>query len=100
MSDAHAEGTVAPLSQANPGRISTKHRIFRYVWNNPGTRQKYIARALHLSIGNVKVTMGRLRRMPDISRRCPECFSAEQLGGACQNCGFEPSAPVLPIELR
>lgn len=39
-------------------------------------------------------------RQRDLSRYCPECFRPRLLNGVCENCGFEPSTPVLPVEVR
>ena len=72
------------------------HAVFRFAWENPSASRKDAARALKLSLVNVKGAYHRLRQR-DLTRTCPECFRPALLCGVCQNCGFEPSAPVLPI---
>jgi hypothetical protein len=79
---------------------STRQRVFRYFWNNPAASNRQIADELHVSLSNVKVTLHRLRRMPDISRRCPECFAPSMRAEGCQSCGFEPTSASLPLDVR
>jgi hypothetical protein len=77
----------------------TQHRVFKYLWSNPPARHIDIARALHTTIGNVKVAIYNIRRRPGISRTCPKCFSSRLFDGACQECGFEAASPILPREI-
>jgi hypothetical protein len=72
------------------------HRVFRFAWDNPSASRKDAAKALGLSIGNVRGAFHQLRKR-DLTKLCPECFQPKLLNGACQNCGFEPEAPVVPI---
>jgi hypothetical protein len=80
-------------------RRSTLHRVYRFRWDNPAASYQETADALHISRGNVKVTIHRLRKL-DLSRRCPECWGESLFGGVCHSCGFEPSAPDIPPALR
>lgn len=68
------------------------------MWAHPSASRKDLASILKLSAGNVRVAVHALRQR-DLSRTCPECMAEKLLGGACQNCGFEPDAPVLPLEV-
>ncbi|MDG6978461.1 MAG: sigma-70 region 4 domain-containing protein [Nitrososphaerota archaeon] len=78
---------------------NTLHRVYRFQWSHPNASHQEIASALHISKGNVKVTVHRLRKL-DLARRCPECWAVSVAGGVCQACGFEPEAPDLPLEVR
>ena len=76
-----------------------QHRVLRFAWENPSASRIEAAKALKMSEGNVRAAFHLLRRK-DLTRICPECFSPRLLGGVCQNCGYEPDAPALPIEVR
>jgi hypothetical protein len=88
-----------PHKKASSSPKLTRQKVFRYCWNNPAASYRQIAEELHLSLSNVRVTLHRLRRLPDISRRCPECFAPSLLAGVCQACGFEPASFSLPLEV-
>lgn len=75
-----------------------QHRLLRYLWANPRAPQAAIAHELKISESNVREGLWRLRQR-NLSRTCPECFAPKLFGGVCQNCGFEPDAPSLPIEV-
>lgn len=75
------------------------HRVFRFAWENPSARRADCAKALKMSLTNVWNSYHELRKH-DLTRTCPECFGQQLFNGVCQNCGFEPSAPVLPLEVR
>jgi hypothetical protein len=90
--------SIAPLITSNRGR-SALHRVYRFRWDNPSASYQEIANTLHITKNNVKVTVHRLRKL-DLSRRCPECWSKSLLGGVCQSCGFEPTAPDIPAAMR
>lgn len=75
-----------------------KHQVWKLLWDNPSITRKEIARELRISPNNVRVIMQLLHRM-GLSRRCPECFMPKLLSGVCQACGFEPAAPVVPLDV-
>jgi hypothetical protein len=75
------------------------HRVFRYAWENPSASRKDCAKALKLSYNNVLAAFHRLK-WRDLTRYCPECFHPELFDGVCQNCGFEPAVPMVPVEVR
>jgi hypothetical protein len=72
--------------------------VFRFYWQNPSTSRRETARALKISYTNTLGAFYRLRKR-NLSRLCPECFNESILNGVCVNCGFEPSAPSIPIEV-
>jgi hypothetical protein len=74
------------------------HKVLRFAWENPSASRKECAKYLKLSEENVRAAFFLLRKR-DPARLCPECFRPALLGGVCQNCGFEPSAPSLPLEV-
>jgi|SRR5271157_5711541 len=81
------------------------HRLFSHYWKYPslfGTRGglAQASKDLHVRYGTLKKTALRLRRLSDISRRCPECFTPSLEGLTCRNCGIELDLPVLPSGIR
>lgn len=81
------------------------HALYSFYWKYPGlfgTRGGLVqaAKDLRINYGTLKVTAFRLRRLPDISKRCPECFSPSLEGLACRNCGVELDTPKLPDGIR
>lgn len=77
----------------------SQHKIWRFIWNNRGAKQKEIARVLKMTLPSVKMAMLRLRKR-HLDRLCPECFTESLRNGVCENCGFEPFEPVLPLEVK
>jgi len=100
------------LSYAEPAYIPAcpcgkhaLHLLYSHFWQYPGlfgTRGGLVraAKDLHANYGTLKKTAFRLRRLPDISKRCPECFSPSLEGLTCRNCGVELDAPKLPEGIR
>jgi hypothetical protein len=52
-----------------------------------------------MSYTNTLAAFHRLKSR-DLTTLCPECFIPTLLSGVCRNCGFEPDAPGVPIEVR
>lgn len=75
------------------------HRVWQFAWSNPSASRKDAAKALKLSYANVREAFHELRKR-DLTRMCPECGRLQLFDGVCHGCGFEPAAPVLPIEVR
>jgi hypothetical protein len=81
------------------------HQLYSFYWKYPGLYRTRggltrAAKELHVNYGTLKKTAFRLRRLPDVSRRCPLCFEPELEGLACRNCGVELDAPTLPDGIR
>ena len=81
------------------------HELYSFYWKYPGlfgTRGGLVSAAkdLHVNYTTLKVTASRLRRLSDISKRCPDCFSPSLEGLTCRNCGVELDAPRLPDGIR
>ncbi len=79
-------------------RAHRLHRVFQFAWGNPSATRKDAAHSLKMSEPNVRGAFHRLRQR-DLSRYCPECFRPKLLNGVCENCGFEPEAPLYPQEV-
>lgn len=75
-----------------------QHLIFRALWINPSIRPKDLAGLLKLKRENVREGLFELRHR-NLTRLCPECFHEKLVAGVCESCGFEPDAPVLPLEV-
>lgn len=75
------------------------HSVFMFLWENPSASRKDVAEALKLNVGNVREALFQLHKR-DLDRICPGCFQPSLFQGACQSCGFEPEAALLPIEAR
>jgi hypothetical protein len=72
--------------------------LFQFIWAHPSAPQKEIAKALKMSLANVKVGLWELRKR-DLPKFCPECFTPSLVGGVCHSCGFEPFEPALPLDV-
>lgn len=101
----YARSSVYPKStQSTASEIDCKcrahrlHKVFRFGWENPSANRKDCAKALKLSYNNVLEAFHQLRKR-NLAILCPECFQPALQGGVCHNCGFEPSAPIVPIEV-
>lgn len=79
-------------------RAHRQHRIFACIWENPSIRPRDMARLLKMKPENVRNGLWKLRKR-DLAATCPLCMEVKLLGGVCQNCGFEPDLPVLPLEI-
>lgn len=107
MSQSYAEPTYIDLGQSRECKCGKHalHRLYSFYWKYPDlydTRGGLVqaARELHVNYGTLKKTAFRLRRLPDISRRCPVCFEPKLEGLTCRNCGAELDKPALPDGVR
>lgn len=51
-----------------------------------------------MSPANIREGLWRLRKR-NLAVTCSECMKEKVFNGVCENCGFEPDAPVLPLEV-
>src|SRR5713226_8562124 len=78
------------------------HKFYRYVLNHPSCSLLEVAQELKITYANARQLSHRLKSRPHLDRTCPECFLVQLFGypPVCQACGFEPTEPCLPVEVR
>ena len=72
----------------------SQHRLYRYLFENPGAPLKAAARELGMTYNAVKIAHFRLKPR-NLSRLCPYCFQEALEGLVCRRCGAELDAPLL-----
>jgi hypothetical protein len=76
-------------------RAHSQHRVFRFLFENPGVPLKVAAGELGMTYNAVRLAKSRVTRRHDIARICPTCFEGALDGLVCRNCGAELDSPEV-----
>ncbi len=71
-----------------PKNARTQRAVFAYMYFNPRSTLKQVAKAIGVSHLSARLAWSRLKAHHDITKLCPECFSEALYDGVCHNCGF------------